>query len=98
MKNHQTWTFAVQVFFSTVVLGLCTFKLIANKPQDNQALYWGGLTGILGYWLPAPTNSKNEEQQYLLRSQYNYNKTTENGLVEQSEKSHQAVAITKTDE
>ncbi|MBP5974309.1 hypothetical protein HW132_16575 [Brasilonema sp. CT11] len=97
MKNHQTWTFAVQVFFSTVVLGLCTFKLIANKPQDNQALYWGGLTGILGYWLPAPTNSKNEEQ-FSLGSPYNTNKTTKSVVVEHSQKSQEAVAVTKTDE
>ncbi|NJM71344.1 MAG: hypothetical protein HC862_14555 [Scytonema sp. RU_4_4] len=68
MKSHQTWTFGVQVLFSTVVLGLCTFKLVANEAPKDQALYWGGLTGVLAYWLPAPTNSKNEGQKLLIES------------------------------
>lgn len=97
MKNHQAWTFGVQVFFSTIVLGLCTFKLVAPSAPNDQALYWGGLTGVLAYWLPSPTSSKNEEQ-LLLRSQYNLNQTTNNGLVERSETTHQAVGISKTEE
>ncbi|MBW4633194.1 MAG: hypothetical protein KME30_15240 [Iphinoe sp. HA4291-MV1] len=98
MKNHQTWIFGVQVFFSTIVLGLCTFKLVADKAPNNQALYWGGLTGVLAYWLPAPTSSKNEEQQFLLRNQYSLNQTSNNGLVEQSKTSQQTIGVSKTEE
>ncbi|WP_026082787.1 hypothetical protein [Mastigocladopsis repens] len=98
MKHQQAWTFGVQVFFSTIVLGLCTFQLVADKKEQNQAIYWGGLTGVLGYWLPSPSNSKNEEQEFLQRSQYNLNQMSNNGFLEQSETTQQAVRVTKTDE
>jgi hypothetical protein len=98
MKNQQAWTFCVQVFFSSIVLGLCTFQLVNDQKTQNQALYWGGLTGILGYWLPSPSNSKNEEQEWFIRSQYNLNKMSNSGLVEQSQTTQQAVHVSKTDE
>ncbi|OKH36375.1 hypothetical protein NIES2119_17155 [[Phormidium ambiguum] IAM M-71] len=58
MKKFEYWKFGVQVFFSTIVIGLCIFKLCTSdaKNEPNTALYWGGLTGILGYWLPAPSD------------------------------------------
>lgn len=65
MKSLTTWKFIIQVCFSTVVLSLCVFKLATNDAKDNPnaALYWGGLTGILGYWLPSPANKQDDEQQ-----------------------------------
>lgn len=67
MKSLDTWKFVTQFFFSSVVVGLCVFKLAVNDGKDNQnaALYWGGLTGILGYWLPSPTSKQDDEQQQL---------------------------------
>jgi hypothetical protein len=67
MKRLDTWKFVIQFFFSSIVVGLCVFKLAATDAKDNPnaALYWGGLTGILGYWLPSPTNKQDDEQQAL---------------------------------
>lgn len=58
MKNFESCRFGVQVFFSTIVIGLCIFKLCTSdgKNDQNISIYWGGLTGVLGYWLPAPSD------------------------------------------
>lgn len=65
MKKFEYWKFGVQVFFSTIVIGLCIFKLCTSdaKNEPNIALYWGGLTGILGYWLPSPNSEERENQK-----------------------------------
>lgn len=66
MQNLNTWKFGIQVFFSLIVMGLCVVKLADNKtPPEQQALYWGGLTGILGYWLPSPTHNREEQELTL---------------------------------
>ena len=46
--------FFAQCFVSFVVLAFCMAK-INNAQGDTLALYWGGITGIVGYWLPSPT-------------------------------------------
>ena len=58
MKNNQeTWKFFVQVAFSTVVLTFSLYKLAVTDQQDSyQALYWGGVTGIMAWWMPNPGN------------------------------------------
>ncbi|MBE9224186.1 hypothetical protein IQ264_01695 [Phormidium sp. LEGE 05292] len=65
MKNFESWRFGVQVFFSTIVIGLCIFKLCTADAKDNPntAIYWGGLTGVLGYWLPSPNSDDKEKQK-----------------------------------
>lgn len=62
MKSLDTWKFGIQVFFSSVVISLCVFKLVTANPNDNQnvALYWGGLSGILAYWLPSPARTQDD--------------------------------------
>lgn len=55
--------FLVQVSISFLVFGLCSFQLL-TKP-DKEAIYWGGVTSILFYWLPSPkeqTNDKNSAE------------------------------------
>ena len=62
MKKLETWKFIIQVAFSAAVMSLCIYKLATADPKDNQnALYWGGLSGILGYWLPSPTSDKEND-------------------------------------
>jgi hypothetical protein len=52
--------FTVQVFFSMVVLIFCISQLVSGgKGGDgkNDAIYWGGVTGILALWMPSPSSS-----------------------------------------
>jgi hypothetical protein len=65
MPSQDSLRFYVQVGFSTIVLFFCLFKL-AN-PSDNQssALYWGGVTSVLAWWMPSPggsSPSRNENE------------------------------------
>jgi hypothetical protein len=46
--------FFAQCFVSASVLFFCMSK-IAGAKGDELALYWGGITGIVGYWLPSPS-------------------------------------------
>lgn len=54
-------------------MSLCIYKLVTADPKDNQnALYWGGLSGILGYWLPSPTNeTENDSLSVITASRAN---------------------------
>jgi hypothetical protein len=68
--EQEAWKFKVQVFFSTVVLGLCIFQLVSKDGKDpNIALYWGGLSSVLAYWLPAPGQNKDEKEQMTIETQ-----------------------------
>ncbi|MEH1892990.1 hypothetical protein [Nostoc sp.] len=60
--NQDVWRFGVQVFFSSVVLGLCIFKLGSPGDEKNIALYWGGLSGVLAYWLPSPGQNRDDKE------------------------------------
>lgn len=57
MKNQDAWKFGVQVSFSAIVLIFCLFKLGGNESSTNQAIYWGGITGVLAWWMPSPNGS-----------------------------------------
>ena len=46
--------FAAQCLISASVLFFCMAKIHDAKGEEL-ALYWGGITGIVGYWLPSPT-------------------------------------------
>lgn len=56
MKNSEQfrWPLAIPFTFSTVVMILCVYKLVAGVPDNERALYWGGLSSVLAYWLPSP--------------------------------------------
>lgn len=97
MNNQKTWKFSVQVFFSTIVILLCVVQIGFKRDEENVALYWSGLTSVLAYWLPSPTNSK-EEEEWLVSNQYRFNQMSSNGLIQQSQASQKAVGLKKTDE
>lgn len=63
--NQDAWRFGVQVFFSGIVLALCIFKIALPSSSDdrNIALYWGGLSSVLAYWLPSPGQHKEDKEQ-----------------------------------
>jgi len=49
--------FCVQVGFSSVVLTFCIYQLLTGgitRDGKDGAIYWGGLTTILGWWMPVP--------------------------------------------
>lgn len=92
MQNLNMWKFGTQVFFSLVVMGLCVFKLADNAtPSEQRALYWGGLTGILGYWLPSPSNNQDEQQELTIATGRFAVGNQQKGLVEG------AIATAKTE-
>lgn len=49
----------VQTALSLIVVCFCLYKLAdkATGPEEK-ALFWGGLSGILGYWLPSPSETE----------------------------------------
>lgn len=51
--------------FGDLVIGLCILKLSTSDPKNdpNTAIYWGGLTGVLGYWLTSPNRDDKEKQK-----------------------------------
>ncbi len=53
-ENIKQWSLSIPFTFSTVVMALCVYKLIAGVPDNERALYWGGLCSVLAYWLPSP--------------------------------------------
>jgi hypothetical protein len=56
-RNHQSrmLRFGVQVWISGAVMAFTIAMLSIGKPEG---VYLPVLTGILGYWLPAPDSSK----------------------------------------
>jgi hypothetical protein len=59
--------FKVQVRLSLLVATFCMVSIFAGK---TEAAYWSTLSGILGYWLPTPSETlinrrekKNEPNQ-----------------------------------
>lgn len=57
-KYMHSLRFTFQAAFSTLILVFCLFHLhISNGDGKNDALYWGGVTGILALWMPSPSAS-----------------------------------------
>jgi len=49
--------FVIQIFFSSIILVFCLLQLATSKDAKNDAIYWGGVTGILALWMPSPSSS-----------------------------------------
>ena len=57
-KNIHSLRFLLQAAFSTVILIFCLSQLYrSNGNGKNDAIYWGGVTGILALWMPSPSSS-----------------------------------------
>ncbi|MDZ8080560.1 MAG: hypothetical protein RMY36_017485 [Nostoc sp. SerVER01] len=58
MKKLEIWKFGIQVFFSTLMIGLCSSLIFIDRQNNqNQSVYWSGLSGVLAYWLPSPAST-----------------------------------------
>ncbi|MCC5640374.1 hypothetical protein LC593_31985 [Nostoc sp. CHAB 5844] len=67
--DQNAWRFGVQVAFSAAVLGLCIVQLVSKPSNDqNTALYWGGVTSVLAYWLPSPGQNKDDKEQMTINT------------------------------
>jgi hypothetical protein len=60
--DQEACKFCMQAIFSTIVLGLCVFQIGSIRDKENIALYWGGLSSVLAYWLPSPGQTKNNKE------------------------------------
>ncbi|MBD2301326.1 hypothetical protein H6G80_32175 [Nostoc sp. FACHB-87] len=79
--DQSAWRFGVQVAFSAVVLGLCIFQLVSKPSNDqNTALYWGGVTSVLAYWLPSPGQNRDDKEQMTINTR-TFTATDSNGQV-----------------
>lgn len=56
LRDSEDLKFLFQMLLSLILVGFCIVKLIDDN-NDRAALYWGGLTGIIGFWLPSPHGS-----------------------------------------
>lgn len=45
----------MQTILSLIVMCFCLYKVAVEN--TNTALYWSGVTAILGYWLPSPSEA-----------------------------------------
>ncbi|MEB3180075.1 MAG: hypothetical protein VKL59_13725 [Nostocaceae cyanobacterium] len=99
MKKLETWKFGVQVLFSAIVLTLCVVKLAEPHSENNPniGMYWGGLSGVLAYWLPSPANGKDEDEPLSVSSKPSASETTNNVLVQPSEESSASVVMVNAD-
>ncbi|AFY44962.1 hypothetical protein [Nostoc sp. PCC 7107] len=67
--DQNTWRFGVQVVFSAAMLGLCIVQLVSKPSNDqNTALYWGGVTSVLAYWLPSPGQNREDKEQMTINT------------------------------
>jgi hypothetical protein len=57
IEHPEFFKFIFQCVLTLVILGFCIIQL-ANGGRDgqgkNDALYWGGITSILAWWMPSP--------------------------------------------
>lgn len=68
MPTQEKVRLSMQVAFSSIVLCFCLFKL--SNPNDSQsnALYWGGVTGVLAWWMPSPGGSSASRNSTSVRA------------------------------
>lgn len=61
MKTQDAFRLGVQFLFSFIVLLFCVYKMASSQDeQSNNAVYWGGITSILAWWMPSPGAGKED--------------------------------------
>jgi hypothetical protein len=67
-----------QCIFSSLVLCFCMFQLSIGGRDGtgtNNALYWGGITSILAWWMPSPGSSNAKNQANVVAEELNVKAT-----------------------
>jgi hypothetical protein len=63
VQHPDLFRFVVQVAFSATVLSFCINQLaVGAKDGKNDAIYWGGVTSILAWWMPSPGGRSPQNQ------------------------------------
>lgn len=50
--SKDKWLLIIRFFFSFLIIVFCIRQI--NTDKENIALYWGGISSVVGYWLPSP--------------------------------------------
>ncbi len=71
MPTQEKVRLSMQVAFSSIILCFCLFKL--SNPNDSQssALYWGGVTSVLAWWMPSPGGSSSRTSTSIKADEVN---------------------------
>lgn len=56
-RNLDSLKFVMQIVITFFMLMLC-WNGLHHENDNTRALYWGGLTGIIGWWMPSPGSFK----------------------------------------
>lgn len=64
VQNQDFVKFVFQGLLTVIVLSFCIFQLASSSRDGgkNDALYWGGITSILAWWMPSPGSSAPRNQ------------------------------------
>ncbi len=57
LRDLDSLKFVMQIIITFFMLMLC-WKGLQHEDDNTRALYWGGLTGIIGWWMPSPGGFK----------------------------------------
>jgi len=60
LRNMNSLKFIVQIAITTFMLMLC-WQGLRSKDANDRALYWGGITGVIGWWMPSPGSSSSNK-------------------------------------
>lgn len=71
MPSQDAMRFSVQVAFSSIVLCFCLFKLMSLNDNQSSALYWGGVTSVLAWWMPSPGGSSSRNSASIKADEVN---------------------------
>lgn len=61
-KRIESLKFAMQVILTFAILTLCIGKLTMSSQADDKALYWGGIAGLFGWWMPSPNGTQSKSK------------------------------------
>jgi len=59
-RKPKSLQLAMQMGLSLAIVLFCGAQIVAHDLRDEDvSLYWGGIVGILGWWMPSPTSGNN---------------------------------------
>jgi len=50
--------FAVQAFIGIAFMAFCGYGVMTTDDTEWKTIYWAGLSGMVGIWIPAPTDKQ----------------------------------------